>query len=175
MCRCVTISHKHGDAASWFVSTVCMKARVYPNFTTSFGRKPRFWHTTTSAARLNSHANEWNSSKFLPNERIFSCNIKKFQVGILQHYWKLTSWSILSYQHYYYRISLLSLVSLYEINIWSNSAADKLTTSILFYRLLNCLMTSSILKGGLRMSLKNLRCWQFVREWWWWGRGRLSI
>ena len=44
-------------------------------------------------------------------------------------------------------------MSLPELNILSNSAADKLTTSILFLRLLNCLMTSSVLKGGLRMSL----------------------
>ena len=130
MCRCVTISHRHRDAGSWFVSTVCMKARVSPNITTSFGN-------TTSAARLNSDANEWNSSKFLLNERMFSCNIKKIELGILQHYWKLKSWSILSYQHYYYRISLLSLVSLSELNIWSNSAADKLTTSLETVKLFN--------------------------------------
>ena len=85
LCRCVTISHKHRDAATRFLSTVCMKARVSLNITKGVGRKPRFWQTITSAARLNPDANEWNESKFLPNERMFSCNIKFFPT------WDLTT------------------------------------------------------------------------------------
>ena len=75
---------------------------------------------------------------------------------MLQHYWKLKRWSSLSYKQYYYWILLLSLENLPVCNIWWKSADDKLTTSILFLLLENCLMTSSIFKDGLRMILFSL-------------------
>ena len=122
---CVTISDKH--RASWFISTVCMKASVSPNITRQVLANHVCDNTITSAARLNSDANEWNSSKnFFQTNVFFRDRQIKFQLEILHRYWKLKWWSYLSYQHYYFRIPLLSLVSLSEINVWSNSAADKL-------------------------------------------------
>ena len=83
MYRCITISDKHRDTAYWFVSTVSL------NITTSVGKKPRFWQhnnvSDTSATRNSDALYEWNSSKFLPNERMFSCKIKKIPT------WDLTT------------------------------------------------------------------------------------
>ena len=155
MCRCVGISNKDRDTASWFVNTLCKKASITTNIT-SVGRKPSFWHHNNVSCTTQFRCKWMKFVKISSKRTYVFMQDKKKSTGILQHYWKLKWWSNLSYQHYYYRIPLLSLVSLSELNIWSNSAADKLATSIFFLRLLNCLMTSFILKGGLRMSLFSL-------------------
>ena len=127
MCRCVAISHKHRDVASDLSARYVLKPEYPWTSRQVLAENHVSDNRITSAARLNSDANQWNSSKFLPNERYVFVQCKK--ISNLGAYNIIESWSgevfwvinIIAC----YRISLLSSVSLSGLNIWSNSAAGK--------------------------------------------------
>ena len=67
MCRCVTISDNTSTPPPDLLARYLWKP-VYPRTSRQVLAENHVSHNTIkSAARLNSDANEWNSSKFLPN------------------------------------------------------------------------------------------------------------